>query len=277
MNHPTTIPLFDDEITLRPLQSRADYAACVQLQRETWGNGYTDCVPISLLKVSQLIGGIIGGAFGKDGALLGFVYGLTGVWNQRPIHWSHMLAVRPEFRDRGIGRRLKEYQNSMVRQLGIDMICWTFDPLVARNAHLNLNQLGTRVCEYVLEMYGDTGSQLHAFGTDRFLVSWTVRVNEPASPAPVPMTWRTAPLAHARMPSSSVVRIEIPADVEALPVTEARHWRDVTRSAFMQLLADDYDVAGFITDTDHRCYYVLIRAAGTARPAPIKMKEIELR
>jgi chorismate synthase len=277
MNYPIITPILGDEITVRPLQSRADYAACVQLQRETWGDGYTDCVPISLLKVSQLIGGIVGGAFSEDGALLGFVYGLTGVWNQRPVHWSHMLAVRPEFRDRGIGRRLKEYQHSMVRELGIGIICWTFDPLVARNAHLNINRLGTQVCEYIPDMYGDTGSQLHAFGTDRFLVSWAVDGTKYASPGPVPMAWQTAPLAGSRDPHSLVVRVEIPADVEALPVNEARDWRQATRADFTELLAHDYDVAGFLSGADQRCYYVLARAARPDRAAPIKLKEIELR
>ncbi len=84
--------------------------------------------------------------------------------------------MRPEARDHGIGRRLKLYQRSLVAELGVTQILWTFDPLVSRNAHLNLNALGARVTDYVPDMYGaDTGSALHqGIGTDRFVVAWEV-------------------------------------------------------------------------------------------------------
>ena len=76
--------------------------------------------------------------------MLGFVFGMTGVQDGRLVHWSDLLAVRPEARDRGLGRRLKLYQRSLVAELGVTRMLWTYDPLVARNAHLNLNALGAR-------------------------------------------------------------------------------------------------------------------------------------
>ena len=100
------------------------------------------------------------------------MFGITGVQEGQLVHWSHMLAVERAYRDHGLGRRLKECQRELLRELGVDTIYWTFDPLVARNAHLNLNRLGTTVREYVPDMYGDTGSPLHTFGTDRFVVAW---------------------------------------------------------------------------------------------------------
>jgi predicted GNAT superfamily acetyltransferase len=250
-------------ITLRALKTHADLAACVQLQRDTWGEQYDDCVPASILKVSQMVGGVCGGAFTPEGGLVGFVYGLTGVRDGQLMHWSHMLAVTPEYRNHGVGRRLKEYQRDVLRELGVEVIYWTFDPLVARNAHLNLNRLGATVEEYVADMYGDTGSALHAFGTDRFVVSWPVarqagRAGEP------PAVWRAAPLATANGPgagggSADLLRIEIPGDVEEMAVADAREWRQATRPAFERLLGDGYRVAGFYTDSGARCYYVLSR------------------
>src|SRR5690606_28979184 len=101
------------------------------------------------------------------------VFGLTGLEHGRLVHWSHMLAVRPEWRDLGVGTRLKAYQREAVARLGVEVIYWSFDPLMARNAHLNLNRLGARVAEYVEDMYGATGSTLHAgLGTDRLVVVW---------------------------------------------------------------------------------------------------------
>lgn len=258
-------------ITLRALKTHADYAACVQLQRDTWGRDYADCVPASVLKVSQLVGGVNGGAFTADGRLVGFVYGLTGVRDGRLIHWSHMLAVAPDVRNHGVGRRLKEYQREVLRGHGIEMMYWTFDPLVARNAHLNLNRLGTVVQEYVPDMYGDTGSELHAFGTDRFVVSWVVspgaeKTAAPGAPASEAL-WRAAPLANgdgisgngSGSGSAALVRIEIPVDVETMAVKDAQAWRESTRPAFVRLLSDGYRVSGFVTDDEAGCFYLLSR------------------
>src|SRR5690606_19540143 len=83
---------------LRPLRTHEDFAACVELQRLTWGGDYTDIVPASLLKVVPKVGGVVAGAFGGDGRMLGFVFGMTGIRDGRIAHWSHMLAVRPESR-----------------------------------------------------------------------------------------------------------------------------------------------------------------------------------
>src|SRR5690554_3674198 len=148
------------EVVVRRPATLEEFRACVELQRETWGAGFDECVPAAILKVSQRVGGVTAGAFDGEGRLLGFVFGLTGLERGRPVHWSHMLAVRPEWRDVGLGRRLKAYQREAVRGLGVDTILWTFDPLVARNAHLNLNRLGVQVVEYVPDMYGATGSAL---------------------------------------------------------------------------------------------------------------------
>ena len=290
-------------IELRALKTQADLAACVQLQKDTWGRDYADCVPASVLKVSQLVGGVSGGAFTEDGRMVGFVYGLTGVRDGHLIHWSHMLAVAPDFRNHGVGRRLKEYQRSVLQGLGIEMMYWTFDPLVARNAHLNLNRLGTVVQEYVPDMYGNTGSELHAFGTDRFVVSWAVGAaargrsagpsadEDAASETPRAPTgadaaspngsrgsadWRSAPVANgvehggkvieqgANGAAPPLVRIEIPADVETMPVKDAMVWREATRPAFVRLLGDGYAVSGFVSDDDAGCFYLLSRTDAPA-------------
>ena len=158
---------------LRLLHSQEEYAACVQLQKDTWGQHFNEVVPATILKITNRVGGIVAGAF-HEGRLVAFVYGITGLDRERLAHWSHMLAVRPEFRDLGIGRRLKEFQRDLLARRGVETILWSYDPLVARNAHLNLNRLGAHVDEYVVDMYPATSSDLHAFGTDRFIVSWGI-------------------------------------------------------------------------------------------------------
>jgi predicted GNAT superfamily acetyltransferase len=181
-------------VTLRPLASHDDYHACYELQLATWGRDFQEGVPPSVLKISQRVGGIAAGAFAAGGELLGYVYGLTGVrppgsprsaatvpargGRARPelFHWSHMLAVAPQARDLGLGTRLKLYQRELLLTLGVEVVEWTYDPLEARNAHLNLNRLGAEVVEYVEDMYeGEMGSELaRGIGTDRFIVAWRI-------------------------------------------------------------------------------------------------------
>ena len=247
----------EPDLVIRPLVSPADFAACVQLQRTTWGEEFREVVGATLLKIAQRVGGVAAGAFEPDGEMCGFVFGMTGVENGRPVHWSHMLAVRPDARDRGIGRRLKEFQSAWLRERNVDRVLWTFDPLVARNAHLNLNRLGVLVTEYIADMYGpDTGSPLHSgLGTDRLLVVWRLN-GEPARAAP---------------DSAPEIRIEIPADIQALKEAdpfEAYNWRDTVRRAFATYLSRGWQVSGFTRDTaTGRCAYVLRQPAHAEREA----------
>ncbi|HVT17187.1 MAG TPA: hypothetical protein VHQ90_13530 [Thermoanaerobaculia bacterium] len=287
-----------DGVTLRPLQGHADFAACVELQLATWGRDFQEAVPPSILKISQRVGGVAAGAFAPEGRLLGFVYGQSGV---RPradreapelVHWSHMLAVSPEARDRGLGTRLKLYQRELLLPLEVNVVEWTFDPLEARNAHLNLNHLGAEVAEYVVDMYeGEMGSELaRGIGTDRFIVAWKigdsrVRAMLAAGPAAErtagpaaertagPTAERTAGLAaystaplitpgrhqDAELPQAARVRVEIPADVQALKAEQperAWQWRLLTRRAFRGYLARGYRVCAFWRDpAEGRCFY----------------------
>jgi chorismate synthase len=265
-----TQTLHDDGITLRRLQSLADYEEACAIQDETWGAEFSGRVPVPILLVAQKIGGVTAGAFTADGRMVGLVFGLTGVRNGRLVHWSDLLAVRPEAQGRRLGERLKQYQRELVLAIGVNTMLWTFDPLVARNAHLNLNRLGARAAEYATNLYGsNTGSVLHgAAPTDRFIVEWDLAGNpdirgepscaedelgtlvNPTSPDGEP---RLAPLI-----DSPTVRIEIPADIHALTSRDpalALRWRETTREAFVNYLARGYRVTRFC------------RASGDQRPS----------
>jgi len=271
-------------IQVRPLRTHDELIQCVELQNDVWGAGFSERVSVGLLKVVQRIGGVAAGAFEDDGCLVGFVFGLTGVEGGRLVHWSDMLAVRERVRNHGVGRRLKEYQRDTVLQLGVSRIYWTFDPLVSRNAHFNLNRLGARVVEYVPDMYGaETSSVLHrGLGTDRFVVAWDIdgapdgsiaddatHGSRSARDAPI-----LNPIGRDGLPSipdlagqahPAAVRIAVPDVIDRVQtesLASAARWRASTRSAFLWAIGAGYRVTGFFRDEAARCgYYVCRRAA----------------
>ncbi|CAN5708866.1 MAG: hypothetical protein H0U67_10885 [Gemmatimonadetes bacterium] len=249
---------------IRALSTADDFRACANLQRLTWGAEFADLVPGHLMKIAQRIGGVAAGAFDESGVLLGFVFGMTGVRNGSPVHWSDMLAVRPESRGLGIGRLLKQHQRRQVLALGVPVIEWSFDPLVARNAHLNLVRLGATVSDYVVDMYGQSTSDLHdGLGTDRLIVSWPSMSGSGSQPMAEPAERATAALntiddgydhqsrAPAVASGEGQIRIAIPLDiheVRAASTERAREWRESTRASFLAAMSDGYRVKTFETD-----------------------------
>lgn len=274
-------PLTADGITIRPLESRADFLACVALQHEIWGEDFEECVPPSILQVTQRVGGVAAGAFDAGGRLVGFVFGISGVRGGRPVHWSDMLAVREEYQGRGLGRRLKAYQREALLAHGIEYAYWTYDPLEAGNANFNINRLAAYPVEYVPDMYGDVPGKLHAgLSTDRLIVEW--RLTDPrvaalqaaAPPADVgadagaPIVTGEivdgAPTAGPpELPDAAAVRVEIPADIQSVKrasLAAAESWRAATRRALTHYLGRGYRVTGFQRDREAgRCFYVLER------------------
>ncbi len=161
-------------LTIRPLETPAELRACLALQDATWGPGFSERVPYAVLWFTRRIGGVLLGAF--DGAeLVGFVFGVTGWRDGRPVHWSDMLAVRSDVRDRGIGLQLKAAQRQALLAAGVERAQWTFDPLESRNAYVNLARLGALAREYVRDVYGESDSPLHSLiGTDRLIADWPI-------------------------------------------------------------------------------------------------------
>jgi len=229
-----------------------------------------------MLQIAVKVSGIAAGAFSEDGQLIGLVYGLTGFKHGALHHWSHMLAVDGTYRDHGIGRALKMYQRRELEKLGVSSMSWTYDPLVARNAHLNLINLGAQVVEYERDVYGEDSHSLtdSIIGSDRFVVDWhfgkpdLCHTVEASFDEDSPILNTTAGV-EEKTPSSrpydpavdNSVRIEIPQDIQFLKLIDpdrARRIRADTRDLFERFLERGFRVRAFALAPDgNRAWYTL--------------------
>jgi predicted GNAT superfamily acetyltransferase len=162
-------------IHIQPLTTLEHFERCVVLQLEVWGYGDGDVIPRRVFMVAKRIGGQVIGAFDGD-TQIGFAMSLPGYRDGKPYLHSHMLAVLPQYRNEGVGRRLKLAQRDDGIARGFDLMEWTFDPLEIRNAHLNIARLGAIVRRYEPNFYGPSSSPLQGgLPTDRLYAEWWLR------------------------------------------------------------------------------------------------------
>lgn len=159
-------------IDIRHVTTIPGFQRCVDIQLAVWGYSDGDVIPRRMFLVAQRIGGQVIGAFRGD-IMIGFAMALPGIRDGHCYLHSHMLAVLPEFRDSGIGRRLKLAQRDDAIARGIQLMEWTFDPLEIKNAHLNIERLGAIVRRYQPDFYGPSSSPLQgSLPTDRLYAEW---------------------------------------------------------------------------------------------------------
>jgi len=178
-----------EPIEVRHCLGIQEYEQCVQIEHLTWGEDIS--VPSAIFVVAHHTGGQVLGAFG-EGKMVGFTLAVVGARHGTPFLHSHMTAVLPEYRNRGVGRQLKLFQRQDALQRGIEVIEWTFDPLQFKNAHFNFERLGAVARRYIPNCYGVTTSPLHAgLPTDRLVAEWWLsseRVKSILADNPLPAT-----------------------------------------------------------------------------------------
>lgn len=257
------------DYSIRPLQTWDEYLACEALEANVWqmpeGRG---TVPAWLLITAHRNGGVVLGAFDARNRLIGFVFGFLGLdhgpTRRRLKHCSQMLAVLPEWRGLDVGLALKLAQREMILEQGIDLVTWTYDPLQAVNARLNVVRLGAFARRYVVNAYGEMTDGLNAgVASDRFEVEWWVatsrvdRILRGAAPvhpwepdASVFEVRRVAGLPEPlprRAAAGASRQVEIPLDWNGLRRSApelAAKWRVATREAFLELFDLGFAVTG---------------------------------
>jgi predicted GNAT superfamily acetyltransferase len=263
------------------------------LQRAIWPGSETDVVPAHIFVTAVHNGGLVIGAFIED-ELIGFVFGFPGLDftpdGPRPKHCSHMMGIKPGQRDSGVGFALKRAQWQMVRKQGIDHITWTYDPLLSRNANLNIAKLGAVCSTYRRTEYGDMRDDLNAgLPSDRFQVDLWVntrrverrlskRARDPLKldnfskaelqPIYTPLTTTSSllqPPDHYSPFEGTLLLAEIPSDFNAIKeadISLSRDWRFFSREIFETAFAAGYIVTDFIYDNG-KSFYVLTHGEST--------------
>ncbi len=164
-----------DAIVIRRCQGLDELRTCVALQKEIWNFTDDELVPLRMFVVAEKVGGQVMGAFdGKE--MTGFALSVPGTRSGHLYLHSHMLAVRKEHRNSGLGRRLKLLQREDALSRGIELIEWTYDPLEIKNAYLNIEKLGAISRRYNINQYGITSSPLQGgLPSDRLIAEWWLK------------------------------------------------------------------------------------------------------
>lgn len=269
----TTTP---DTVTISAATSPEDFTAVVELQRATWG-AESAIVPVPQLIAAAHTGGVV--LLADSGSEpVGFCYGFVGLdppattdhanaaVPPEPILWSHMLAVSAQYQGRGIGQALKSAQAEHARVRGLNRVLWTFDPLEARNAFLNLNRLGAVATRYAVDRYGPMNDVLNAgLASDRLIADW--QVGSVAGVAPTRQPDPTTKLLNPNAPYGQVaapkgepeVRIEVPVGNWRDNRDRATAWRGNVRWAFTAAFDVGY-IAYAVQIEPDAAYYLLGQA-----------------
>lgn len=252
-----TVPEAPPEIRIAPLTTLDELQRCVDLQIAVWEYSDGDVIPRRVFVVAQRIGGQVLGAFDGE-KIVGFAMGLPGFRDGKAYLHSHMLAVVPEYRDGGLGRRLKLAQREDAMNRGFDLIEWTFDPLEIKNAHLNLARLGAIARRYQPDFYGPSSSPLQGgLPTDRLYAEW----------------WLGSERVRSRLggvqgdDGEVVERVDVPAEVYAWKADPLRRemaldLQSRTRQALQGAFARGLAAIGFERDGDGNGSFLLGHTKG---------------
>ena len=222
--------------TIRPCETLEELAALVKIQQEIWGYAEHEVYPLRLFVTLRKIGGQVLGAFTPRGALVGFVASLPAWHGADRYYHSLSLGVLRAHENRGLGRALKMAQRREALRAGIGLIEWTFDPLRAKNAFLNIVRLGAIARSYQPDYYGEVESRFQrGLPSDRLIAEWrlsSTRVKRAMAGKPP----------RAQQSDSRRRRLEIPADIDGLRQSnpaEARRRQLAVRTATARVFCSE--------------------------------------
>jgi predicted GNAT superfamily acetyltransferase len=257
----------DAGVEIRPLGELADADRILEVMIATWG--HHQLLPREVIKAFQGSGNIPYGAFRNDD-MIGYVLGWLGHDSDDGIHvHSHMLAVVPSLREGGVGYALKLAQRAAALDAGAHVVRWTFDPMQSRNAHFNVNKLGTTADRFHRHYYGDMTDVLNrGERTDRLEARWEldrVPMRRPRVPGVERVVLRNDDghperAGHPVPVGDGSFRVETVRDYPALRDSDASMaatWRDAVADALESCIRMGMTVAAFDSDPAGAPAYLL--------------------
>lgn len=242
-----------DAIVIRVCQGLDELRACVALQKEIWNFSDAELVPLRMFVVAEKVGGQVMGAFDGDKEMVGFALSVPGTRSGHVYLHSHMLAVRKEHRNAGLGRRLKLLQREEAMARGIELIEWTFDPLEIKNSYLNIEKLGAIARRYNINQYGITSSPLQGgLPSDRLIAEWWLNSRRV----------ETLLATGQNSAFSQETTIEVPAQIYEWKAAQetrsrARQVQERNREQFVRAFEDDLAVLGYERDAEGNGKFLL--------------------
>jgi predicted GNAT superfamily acetyltransferase len=228
-------------VKIRQLNSLADQKLGRAVFDQTWAPDTGSEITPNLLQAMVHCGAYLSGAFIKE-KCVGAAFAFPAYTGELHLH-SHMTAVLSEYRDQGVGAALKNDQWYWAAKNNYQKITWTFDPLVARNAKLNLIKLGVEISGYYPNFYGQMSDVLNAGDeSDRLMVSWSTAIDAPKA---------RDLISH---PKPEDILIEIPEDIVSIRSrnqSESMKWRRQVRKQFMAAFEKNGKVIGFSTNNEY--------------------------
>ena len=207
----------------------------------TWFMRSSTEIKLNLLQAMVHSGSYLSGAF-IGSKIVGAAFAFPATNGGLHLH-SHMTAVLDEYRDKGVGYALKIDQWNWAKKQKYSHLSWTFDPLVRRNAKLNIVKLGVDISAYHPNFYGDMPDALNAGDeSDRLVVSWSTDIDEPKARELI------------NNPKPDDILIEIPEDIVALRSknqSESIKWRRQVRDQFMSAFDKNGKVVGFSANNEY--------------------------
>jgi predicted GNAT superfamily acetyltransferase len=269
-----------ESVILKELTTIEQIAEARILEQAIWD---VDSIPIHRTISSIRNGGIVIGAYYND-QLIGFNYSAPGFVDGEIYLYSHMLGVKREYRERGVGELIKIYLKELATERGYVKGKWTFDPLEARSGHLNFAKLRSHCNTYIENCYGELEDPFNKdLPTDRLLVEWQMlddnylrwdaKLEEMSDEADFIVDWALnekglPALVEEQIPSIDEkftevsYKLPIPTAFQKIKIEGsalAEHWRFSTRQLFQQLFNQGYTILSLQSHNEHISYYLFVK------------------
>ncbi|MFD0890662.1 hypothetical protein ACFQ08_39470, partial [Streptosporangium algeriense] len=159
-------------VDIRLLDSVGELEAVRRLYERIWRTGENNPpVTADLLRAMAKAGSYVSGAFDGD-EMVGACFGFFSPPAREALH-SHIAGVSARVQGRNVGFALKLHQRAWAMPRGVNEVCWTYDPLIRRNAYFNITKLAADPAEYLPNFYGPMDDDINrSDDTDRILIRW---------------------------------------------------------------------------------------------------------